>query len=350
MLQANLALPVAGVALSVAVVAAPDSVCGTAALQRLPPVSQLSVWAVQAATQEAWVGALQVPSLQEKVAPPVAGAVPSVRLAESPEAAPGADAEQLLAPTCQLSVWAPHARGAAVVQLALVAAPQLPSLQAKRALPVVGSVASSASALPPDAVAETAAEQLLAPTLQLMVWAPQLAGSGRLQLALPGALQLPLLQLKLAVPVAGSTASLTTVCVPEGEAATDAEQLLPPTFQLRDWATQAAGGAVQLAFVAAPQLPLVQAKVALPVAGSTPSVAVADRPDAVAPRLAEQLLAPTLQLIDRAAHGGETRLSNAACICAALRPRSKMMWMGCEARYLGWPFACAGDQSSSVNM
>jgi len=57
-------------------------------------------------------------------------------------------------------------------------------------------------------------------------------------------------------------------------------------------------GATQLALTGTAQLPFVHTKLALPVVGATPSVAVAKMPDAVAGVAPVQLFAPTIQLKD----------------------------------------------------
>jgi hypothetical protein len=228
---------------------APEFVVGTTALQLLPACVQVSDCAEQAAgggtAHDAAAGALQLPPPQEKLALPVAGDTVSVAMAAPPEAVAATAAEQLCPPTVQLMLCAAQAGGGGTAQLALLGAPQAPSLQLKRASPKVGPSVSLRVAAAPDTVAGAVAEQESAPTLQLKLCEAQAAGDGSAHVALFGLPQLPLLQLKLAVPVAGATKSLTTTDVPLEVSATEAEQLFAPTVQASGCPSQ--GGVMRAA-------------------------------------------------------------------------------------------------------
>jgi hypothetical protein len=198
---------------------APEAVPGTAAVQLLPACVQLSDCAEQAAgggtAQDAAAGALQLPLLQEKLALPVAGDTVSVAMAEAPEAVVASAAEQLCPPTVQLMLCAAQAGGGGTAQLALLGAPQTPALQLKLAVPVAGSIASRAAALAPELVLGKLALQLWAPSTHVATCAGQAAAGGAAHEAWLAALQVPLLQVKLAAPVKGRAASVAITGLPE---------------------------------------------------------------------------------------------------------------------------------------
>jgi hypothetical protein len=90
---------------------------------------------------------------------------------------------------------------------------------------------------------------------------------------------------------------LSNVVAPETVAPAVALQLFAPTLQFNVPAAQLLGcGAAQVTAVAAPQVPLEQAYVAPPVLLPVEFNSAADAPDAVAPAVALQVFAPTLQL------------------------------------------------------
>jgi hypothetical protein len=98
--------------------------------------------------------------------------------------------------------------------------------------------------------------------------------------------------------VFGAPVLFSIAVLPEAVDAAVALQLLPPTDQLNPPALQGAGGAgaLQVAFVALPQAPLEQEKLAEPVVGAAVSDSSALTPEALANALALQVLAPTVQL------------------------------------------------------
>lgn len=178
-----------------------------------------------------------------------------------------------------------------------------PLLQTKLALPLAGASSSVASRVVPEGDSGTWAAQVCVPTAQPSVAAGQTSG-WVVQLAWAAALHAPLLQLKVATPVVGCVVSLMVDDVPDGAVPSTAEQLLPATLQPTAWPAQGCGGAVQLAPVAAPHAPWVQAKVAEPVVGCAVSSSVKALPDVSEPAAAEQRLLPTFHDSVWAAQGG----------------------------------------------
>jgi predicted ArsR family transcriptional regulator len=80
------------------------------------------------------------------------------------------------------------------------------------------------------------------------------------QVADAGALHTPLVHRELAAPVVGAVVSDNAANTPDAAAATDAVHVLAPTVQLNAVAAQSAttgAGAVQVAELACPQVPLV---------------------------------------------------------------------------------------------
>ncbi len=187
--------------------------------------------------------------------------------------------------------------GAVVLQTAAGEAWALhaPLVQAKVASPVVGAVVSDSNALAPEAVAAEVALHVLPLAVQLTVLAAQ--ATGALHETPVGAAHTPLEQAKLAAPVVGLAVSDKTAVAPETVEAAVALHTFVPTLQLRAPVHGAAAtGTAQVAEVAAPQVPLVQANVAAPVAGAVVSDSSALPPEAVATDVAPQVAAPTVQL------------------------------------------------------
>jgi hypothetical protein len=89
-----------------------------------------------------------------------------VSTAAAPDTVEAAVALQLLAPTLQFKVPAAQLAGGAAVQVAEVAAPQVPLVQEKVAAPSVPVMSDRVAALP-EAVVAAAASHVLPPTLQL---------------------------------------------------------------------------------------------------------------------------------------------------------------------------------------
>jgi trimeric autotransporter adhesin len=294
------AAPVVSV-ISDAIALAPSAAAATLALQVFPPTVQLCAAALQGkgALQLAFVAAPQAPLVQAKVAAPVVGAAVSDSTALAPEAVDAAAASQVLPPTVQLKAEAAHATGA--VQETLVAAPHTPFVHAKLAAPVVGAVVSDNAAVAPEAVDAAVALHTLAPTLQLKAPEHGAAVTGTAQVAEVAAPQTPLVQAKVAAPVVGAAVSDNTALAPDAVAADVALHVLPPTVQLKALAVQPTG-AVHVAPVAAPHTPLLQAKVAAPVVGAAVSDSTALAPEAVDAAAASQVLPPTVQLKAEAAH------------------------------------------------
>jgi hypothetical protein len=107
--------------------------------------------------------------------------------------------------------------------------------------------------------------------------------------------QAPLVQAKLAAPVVGAPVSDNNALAPEAVDVATASQVLPPTVQLREPAAQATG-ALHETPVGVPHTPLVHAKLAAPVVGAVVSDKRAVAPEAVDAAVALQTLVPTLQL------------------------------------------------------
>jgi hypothetical protein len=107
--------------------------------------------------------------------------------------------------------------------------------------------------------------------------------------------QTPLVQAKLAAPVVGAPVSANNALAPEAVDVATASQVLPPTAQLRGPAAQATG-ALQETPVGVPHTPLVHAKVAAPVVGAVVSDKSAVAPELVDAAVALHTFAPTLQL------------------------------------------------------
>jgi hypothetical protein len=295
LLQAKLAAPVVGEPASDSKALAPEAVEAAAALQVLVPTVQLNADAAQAtgAVHETLVGAPHTPLVHAKLAAPVVGAATSDRAAVAPEAVDAAVALHTLAPTLQLRSPEQGAAATGTAQVAEVAAPQAPLVQANVAAPVLGAVVSDNTALTPEAVATDEASHLLPPTVQLKGLAAQPTGAEQVvPVAEP---HTPLLQAKLAAPVVGAAVSDSKALAPEAVDATAASQMLAPTTQLKTEAAQATG-AVHETLVAAPHTPLVQAKFAAPVVGAAVSDKTAVAPEAVDAAVALHTLAPTLQL------------------------------------------------------
>jgi hypothetical protein len=166
LLQAKLAAPVVGAAVSDSTALTPEAVEATAASQVLAPTVQLKADAEHAvgAVHETLVAAPHTPLVHAKLAAPVVGAVTSDNAAVAPDAADAAVALHTFAPTLQLK--SPE-QGAGAVQVALVAAPHAPLLQMNVAAPVVGANVSDSNALAPDAVNAALALQALTPTVQV---------------------------------------------------------------------------------------------------------------------------------------------------------------------------------------
>jgi hypothetical protein len=301
LVQANVASPVAGAVVSDSNALSPEAVTAGVALHVLPPAVQLNGLAAQAA------GAVQVapaaaaphtPLVQAKLAAPVVGAPVSDSNALAPEAVDAATPSQVLPPTVQLRGEAAQATGA--LHEAPVGVPHTPLAQAKLAAPVVGAVVSDKRAVAPEAVDAAVALHTLAPTLQLRAPVHGAAATGTAQVAEVAAPQTPLVQANVAAPVVGVRVSDSSALTPEAVAADVALQVLAPTVQLNGLAAQAAG-AVQVALVAAPHTPLVQAKVAAPMVGAAVSDNIALAPEAVDAAAASQVLPPTVQLKAEAA-------------------------------------------------
>jgi hypothetical protein len=295
LLHEKLAAPVVGAAVSETSAAAPDVVATAVPSHVLVPTFQLTGPAAQptGALQVAPVAAPQTPLLQEKVAAPVVGAPASVSIALAPSAVAVAAASHVLLPTVQLSAAALHATGA--VQETLVGAPHTPLLHEKLAAPVVGAVVSESAAVAPEAVEPAVALQTLLPTVQLKAPEHGAAATGTAHVVEVAAPQTPLEQENVAAPVVGAVVSFSTALMPDAVAADVALQVFAPTVQLNGLAAQPTG-ATHVVAVAAPQTPLLQAKVAAPVVGAAASVSVALAPEAVAAAAASQVLAPTVQL------------------------------------------------------
>lgn len=177
-------------------------------------------------------------------------------------------------------------------------------MQLNTAVPTAGKLLSVAVAVEPDPWAGSIAEQLLAPTVQDSVADGHEAGVGTVQLAFAALLQLPLLQLKLAVPMLGCVPSVAVVIAPETMVGIVAVQVLAPSDQLTVLAEHAAATtcALQLVPVADPQVPLLQLNVAEPVVGCELSVAVVLEPELVLDTEAVQVFGPTDQDNVVAAH------------------------------------------------
>jgi hypothetical protein len=295
LVQAKVAAPVVGAAVSDNTALTPDAVAADVALHVLPPTVQLKGLAVQptGAAQVAPVAAPHTPLLQAKVAAPVVGAAVSDNTALAPEAVDAAAASQVLPPTVQLKADAAHATGA--VHDTLVAAPHTPLVHVKLAAPVVGAVVSDKAAVAPEAVEAAVALHTLAPTLQLNAPEHGAAATGTAQVAEVAAPHTPLEHENVAAPVVGAVVSDSTALAPEAVAADVALHVLAPTVQLKVLAVQPTG-AVQVAPVAAPQTPLVQANVAAPVVGAAVSDSTALAPEAVEAAAPSQVLPPTVQL------------------------------------------------------
>jgi hypothetical protein len=264
------------------------------------------------------VGALQVPLVQVNDAAPEFGPVALDNAKVAPEADDDADAPQVLPPTVQLNALAAQFTGAGTTHVAPgAAAPHTPLVQAKLAPPVVGAVMSDRAAAAPEAVTPADALQVFPPTVQLRALAAQSAG-GVTHVAEVGAPHVPLVHEKVATPVAGAIESVSTVAAPEAVDGADALQALPPTLQLSEPAAQGAG-ALQVAEVAALQAPLVHEKVAAPVVGDSVSFNTVEPPEAIEPTAASQLLPPTVQLKEPAAQGaGDVQLALVAAPHAPL--------------------------------
>jgi hypothetical protein len=295
LVQEKLAAPVVGAAASESIALAPEALANTLALQVLPPAVQLREPAAQpaGAAHVALVAAPQTPLLQAKLAAPVVGEPVSESRALAPEAVEAAAASQVLVPTVQLKADAAQATGA--VHETLVAAPHTPSVHAKLAAPVVGAVTSDKAAVAPEAVDAAVALQTLVPTLQLKAPVHGAAAIGTAQVAEVATPHAPLVQANVAAPVLGAVVSARTALPPDALAPDVALQVLPPTIQLKGVAVQPSG-AEHVAPVAAPHTPLLQAKVAAPVAGAAVSDSNALAPEAVDATAASQVLAPTVQL------------------------------------------------------
>jgi hypothetical protein len=170
-------------------------------------------------------------------------------------------AEQELAPTFQLKL-VPTAQGAAAtgtVQLEPVAAPQLPSVHIALAVPTVGVVVSEKLAVWPESVIPPAGKALQVPPVPVQLRLAEQESAGLQSIAVT--VDMPLLHVKLAVPVFGLVLSIIVIVVPCACAklvAVHAPQLYDPGLQ--------AEGCVHVAFVAAAKAPVaVQANVAVPV-------------------------------------------------------------------------------------
>lgn len=181
-------------------------------------------------------------------------------------------------------------------QLALVGPLHAPSAHEYVAEPVAGAVESVNVALPPLATAGRFSVQVFDPTVQLT----EPAGHEAAHEALVGEPQLPLLQLKLAEPVAGIVLSVAAMVFPFAVDPTLAEHVSPPTVQDRVVAGQF--GIEQLAPLGALHVPSLQVKVAEPVCGSAESVSVWLAPLTAADEFCEQVFEPTVQLSAVAPH------------------------------------------------
>jgi hypothetical protein len=338
--------------MSVSVVDAPDVVNGAVAMHTLVPTLQLNAPAAQgpattAVAQVAEVAVLQAPLVHEKVAAPVVGDSVSFNTVEPPEAVEPTAASQVLPPTVQLKE--PAAQGAGDVQLALVAAPHVPFVHAKLAAPVVGADRSDRVVLWPDTVAGATASQILPPTVQLS--APAAQGAGVVHVAEVGTPHAPLVHEKVATPVAGAIESVSTVAAPEAVDGADALQALPPTLQLSEPAAQGAG-ALQVAEVAALQAPLVHEKVAAPVVGDSVSFNTVEPPEAIEPTAASQLLPPTVQLKEPAAQGaGDVQLALVAAPHAPLvqaKLAAPVVGADRSDRVALWPDTVTGATASQI--
>jgi hypothetical protein len=246
--------------------------------------------ALHTAAGDAWV--VQAPLVHSSAAVPVLGTRVSDTTKFMPEVVDAAVALHTLPPTVQLT--APE-QGAGTAQVAAVAAPQTPLVQANVAPPVVGAVVSASNALAPEAVAAGVALHVLPPTVQLNGLAAQAAGP--VHVAPVAAPQTPLVHAKLAAPVVGAVVSDNRAVAPEAVDTAVALHTLEPTLQLNAPVQGAAAtGTAQVAEVAAPHVPLVQANVAAPVVGVIVSASTALAPDTVAAEVALQVLPPTVQL------------------------------------------------------
>jgi hypothetical protein len=119
--------------------------------------------------------------------------------------------------------------GVGYAQVAPAAEPQLPLVHVNVAPPVAGAVASAITIATPLLAKVGRLEQATAPTDQVssvVVLAAQ--GAGRLQVALVGALQTPLLQEKLAEPVVVPVESVREIVWPLTVNGKSALQLLLP--------------------------------------------------------------------------------------------------------------------------
>lgn len=232
------------------------------------------------------------PFAHVKVADPVLGAVASVAIALAPSAVDGTAAEHDCPATVQLSVVALQFVGG-TVHVVPVGAPQVPALQVTDALPVAGAVLSVTVWLAPLAEAGAVAEQLFAPTVQLMVPAAQL---GIVQVALVALPHVPFEHAKLAEPVVGVVESVIVCDAPLLVSGTFAVHVFEPTVQFSVPAGQGVAGTEHVAPVGEPHVPFVHVNPAEPVAGATVSVAVIESPLAVVGTADEQVSLPTVHV------------------------------------------------------
>jgi hypothetical protein len=202
--------------------------------------------------------AAKEPFVHMNDAEPVARPIASLTAVLLPEATGAADvALQVLPATVQLTAaGAQAAAGAGVVtQVAAGAASGVvasaPSIHAKNAEPVVGTVRSLVVALAPETVAAVLALQVLPLTVQLTVFAVHWAWTGAVVVAQVAAgaargvaANAPLVHEKNATPVVGVALSKAVALAPEAAAATLALQVLPATVQLTDVAPQSTAGVV----------------------------------------------------------------------------------------------------------
>jgi hypothetical protein len=205
-------------------------------------------------------------------------------------------AEQEFAPTVQFKL-VPAAQGAATtgtMQLELVAAPQLPSVQRALALPTVGAAVSEKLANWPDSVRPPVGKALQLPPVPVQLKLAEQERAGLQSIA--DTVDTPSLQVKLAVPVFGLVLSVSVRLAACARAAPLALQVLPLTVQLNAPAAHAEG-CVQMALVAAPHAPLVQTALAVPVVGAMVSDSATLVPDAVAATAALHVLLPTVQVM-----------------------------------------------------
>lgn len=317
LVQANVASPVVGATVSDSKALSPEAVAAGVALHVLPPTVQLRGAAAQdaGAAQVAPVAAPHTPLVQAKLAAPVVGAPVSDNNALAPEAVDVATASQVLPPTVQLRGAAAQATGA--LHETPVGAPHTPLVHAKLAAPVVGAVVSDKMAVAPEAVDAAVALHTLAPTLQLRAPVHGAAATGTAHVAEVAAPQVPLVHANVAAPVVGAVVSDSSALAPEAVAADVALHVFAPTVQLNGLAAQAVG-AVQVALVAAPHTPFVQAKVAEPVVGAAVSNSTALAPEAVDAAAPSQVLPPTVQL--RAAATQATGAVQVALVAAPHTP------------------------------